>query len=49
MFFAGEIVIGEHDSDARSEEDNEQALHDISAEEDSLDCPSLMQVGNLRT
>ena len=47
MLFAGEIVIGEHDSDAQ--EDNEQALHDISAEEDSLDCPSLMQVGNLRT
>lgn len=47
MFFVGEIVTGERDSDAQK--DNEQALHDVPAEEDSLDCPSLMQVGNLRT
>jgi len=35
MLFVGEIVIGERDDDAQ--EDNKQAFHDVSAEEDSLD------------
>jgi len=37
MLFVVEIVIGERDDDD-AQEDNEQAFHVISTEEDSFDC-----------